>query len=94
MAETIHDAVAASRFEMAVGAQLAFVDYRRRGGVLILTHAEVPASLEGRGVGSRLVAGVLDLVRTRGEQVEPRCPFIARYIDRHPTYADLLAPGG
>lgn len=92
MADTITDNTAASRFELALDGGTAFVDYRRLGAVLVLTHAEVPAHLEGRGVGSRLVGAVLELVRTRGETVVPRCPFIVRYLERHPAYRDLVAP--
>lgn len=90
MGDTISDDAAASRFELAIGDAIAFVDYRRTGAVLVLTHAEVPPALEGRGIGARLVRGVLELVRTRGERVVPRCPFVARYIERHPEYRDLV----
>ena len=91
MTETVTDRSEGERFELAVDGAVAFVDYRRSGDVLVLTHAEVPAHLEGRGVGSRLVGAVLDLVRSRGERVIPRCPFIAHYVERHPEYRDLLA---
>ena len=80
-----------ARFELDLGDGIAFVDYRRRGAVLVLTHAEVPAALAGRGVGSRLVAATLDEVRRRGVQIVPQCPFIARFIARHPSYADLVS---
>jgi uncharacterized protein len=93
MAETITDNAAAGRFELAVGGALAFVDYRRSGTTLVLTHAEVPAALAGQGVGSRLVRAVLELVRARGERVVPRCPFVARYIERHAEYRDLVVAG-
>jgi hypothetical protein len=91
MTEVVTDNAARSRFELALGADTAFVNYRRAGTVLVLTHAEVPAELEGRGVGSRLVGGALDLVRARGERGVPQCPFVVRFIERHPAYRDLLA---
>jgi uncharacterized protein len=91
MADTITDHSEAERFELAVDQAIAFVDYRRVGGVLVLTHAEVPAHLAGRGVGARLVGAVLELVRARGERVVPRCRFVARYIERHPEYRHLVA---
>ena len=94
MHDPIHDRPEESRFVLELGASIAFVRYRREGddgGVLVLTHAEVPAELEGRGVGSRLVAAVLALVRERGERVVPVCPFIARCMQRHAETADLLA---
>jgi len=90
MDETFTDNATASRFELALGDAVAFIDYRRRGGVLVLTHAEVPPALGGRGVGSRLTALALELVRSRGERVVPSCPFIAQFIARHPEHADLV----
>jgi predicted GNAT family acetyltransferase len=51
----------------------------------------VPAALNGRGIGSALVCGLLDLARGQGSKVRPLCPFVAAYIARHPEYADLLA---
>jgi predicted GNAT family acetyltransferase len=91
MHETLIDDEAASRFELAFGDLVAFVDYRRAGEVLVLTHAEVPPSLQGRGVGAQLVQAVLERVRARGQTVVPRCPFIARYVERHPEFGDLVA---
>jgi predicted GNAT family acetyltransferase len=38
------------------------------------------------------VKAALDATRTSGEQVVALCPFVASYIERHPDYADLLAP--
>jgi predicted GNAT family acetyltransferase len=47
--------------------------------------------LNGRGIGSALVRGMLGIVRQNGWKVVPRCPFVRGYIDKHPEYADLLA---
>lgn len=91
MTPDVHDDPGRSRFELNVEGGVAFIDYRRDGAVLVLTHAEVPPALSGRGLGSRLVRETLDLIRARGERVVPRCPFIARFIAEHPAYADLLA---
>ncbi len=86
------DHVEQHRFEQRLGDEIAFVTYRRDGNTLHLLHAEVPASLVGRGAGSALVRGVLELVALRGERVVPRCSFVARYIAAHPNCARLLAP--
>jgi predicted GNAT family acetyltransferase len=91
MPDAVVDRVDRARFELDLGSGVAFIDYRREGTVLVLTHAEVPAALGGRGAGSRLARATLDEVRRRGERVVPRCPFIARFIERHPDYADLVA---
>ncbi|MCK9875620.1 N-acetyltransferase [Frankia sp. Ag45/Mut15] len=68
-----------------------FVQYQRRGDRITLVHTEVAAEFEGKGVGSALAAGSLDDVRAQGLSVVPQCPYIRRYIDRHPSYADLVA---
>lgn len=90
---TVRDDSARQRYELRVGEELAFIDYRRDGRLVIMTYAEVPPALRGGGVGSALVAGALTLVRERGERVVPLCPFIEHYIRRHPEVHDLLAGG-
>jgi predicted GNAT family acetyltransferase len=90
----VRDDSARQRYELAAGDALAFIDYRRDGRVVIMTHAEVPPALRGRGIGMALVEGALALVRERGETVVPLCPFIERYMRRHPATHDLLAGGG
>ena len=42
------------------------------------------------------MAAVLGDVRARGLKIEPVCPFVADYLERHPEHADLVvgsAPG-
>ena len=63
----VSDNAAMSRFEMASGGAVAFVEYRRDGDLIVLTRTEVPAALSGQGVGSRLVAGALDRIRAEGD---------------------------
>lgn len=89
-----------SRYEAYVGDELAelagLVTYRTRPGVVVLVHTEVHDEFEGHGVGGRLVAAVLGDVRARGLKIEPVCPFVADYLERHPEQADLVvgsAPG-
>ncbi len=80
------------RFEAHLRAALAgHLAYRLRPGVIVLVHTEVDPAFEGHGVGGRLAATALDEARARGLRVDPRCPFVAAYIGRHPDYADLVA---
>lgn len=83
---------AASRFEIRVGADVAFLTYQRRGATIAYTHTEVPKSLEGRGIASRLATHALDYARANGLDVVPLCPYISEYIKRHSDYQDLVAP--
>jgi uncharacterized protein len=89
----VRDNAAMGRFEMTSGDAIAFVEYRRDGDRIVLTHTEVPAALSGQGVGSRLVAGVLDRIRSEGAAVVAQCEFVAAFIRRHPGYRDLEAAG-
>ncbi|HVJ02843.1 MAG TPA: GNAT family N-acetyltransferase [Sphingomonas sp.] len=79
------------RFELVEEGHLAFAEYELADGVITFTHTIVPSSMQGNGVGSRLVSGALAQVRERGLKVVPRCPFVAAYIARHPEWKDLLA---
>ncbi|MFL5925842.1 MAG: GNAT family N-acetyltransferase, partial [Gaiellaceae bacterium] len=88
------DVPEASRYELRIDGRLGgLAAYRRRNGRIAFTHTEVDESLEGRGLGSRLAADALDDVRRQGLEVAPLCPFISYFIERHPEYQDLVAPG-
>ena len=80
-----------SRFEIVTDEGLARLDYLRDGEQLVATHTEVPEALEGGGVGSALARAALDYARAEGLTVLPQCRFVARYIDRHKEYRDLVA---
>jgi predicted GNAT family acetyltransferase/glutaredoxin len=88
------DAPHASRYELRLGGHLiGLAAYRRRDGRISFTHTEVNESWEGRGLGSLLAAAALEDARRQGLEVVPLCPFIARYIEEHPEYEDLVASG-
>lgn len=92
MLETVIDNPAGQRFELATAGGTAFIAYRRSGTRLMLDHAEVPAALGGRGLGTRLVRETLELIRSRDERMVPVCPFIRTFVERHAEYADLCLP--
>lgn len=79
------------RYEAWIGDDVrGFVDYDLRPGLVTIWHTEVDRAAEGRGVGSRLAAGALDDIRSRGLSALVVCPFVRGYIRRHPEYADLV----
>ena len=90
MSNTVRDNAERHRFELDADGHVAFSNYRREGDILTILHTEVPAALNGRGIGSALVRGVLDSARAQKLKVRPLCPFVAGYIGKHPEYADLL----
>ena len=87
----VQDNPARERFELRIGDQFAFADYRREKGQVVFLHTEVPTAWRGTGIGSELARGALELVRERGEKVVPRCSFIAAFIERNAEFQDLRA---
>ncbi len=65
--------------------------YDRSEQVVTFTRTEVDPAFQGQGIGSRLAAAALEMVRDRGERFVWECPFIRSYVERHPEYADLRA---
>jgi uncharacterized protein len=90
---TVTDVPDRDRYELRLdGRLIGLAAYRRRPGRVAITHTEVDEACTGRGFGSMLAAAALDDARRRGETVVPLCPFVAEYVERHPEYADLVAP--
>ena len=89
---TVTDNAARSRYELAAGDDVAFIDHVGEGDAVAFVHTEVPEAMEGKGVGSRLVKGALEDARRRGLKVVPRCQFVREYIARHPEYQDIVQP--
>lgn len=92
MSAEVRNNVSDSRFELEADGHTAVAYYKRKPGIIVFTHTEVPEELAGRGIGSALARGALESVRAQGLKVVAGCQFIAGYIAKHPDVADLLAP--
>jgi hypothetical protein len=80
------------RYELLVNGQLAaLIGYRQAPGRIDLLHTEALPAFEGEGLGAAIAKFALDDARRQGLMVVPSCSFIARYIERHPEYRDLVA---
>jgi predicted GNAT family acetyltransferase len=81
-----------NRYEIHVDGILAgFTQAFEDGDVVTFPHTEIFDQFEGQGLASELVTDALDDIRVRGKRVVATCPYVARFIDRHPDYQDLLA---
>ena len=80
------------RFELEVRGETAVLVYEKAGNLLRLVHTEVPQSLEGQGVGAKLVSGVLRFAQKNNMKVVPLCPFVAQYVKRHHEYSAIVDP--
>jgi predicted GNAT family acetyltransferase len=84
------DAPERGRYEIVRdGTVLGFAAYQKTRELIVFSHTEVDPSLEGQGIGGRLVRGALDDVRGQGLAVLPVCPFVQGWMARHRDYADL-----
>jgi predicted GNAT family acetyltransferase len=93
---TLHvtDAQDRSRFEARLspdGPLAALISYERSPTWIALLHTEVQEGYEGRGISSQLVAWVIADARARSLAVVPRCPFVIRWLERHPDEQDVLS---
>jgi RimJ/RimL family protein N-acetyltransferase/predicted GNAT family acetyltransferase len=86
-AAPVTDNAAAARFEVWVDGHLAELLYRQDGQRLVLIHTEVPAALDGHGLGGRLVMAAVDRAARDGLTIVPLCPFARAWLARHPDVA-------
>jgi predicted GNAT family acetyltransferase len=86
----VRNNAALNRFELDIEGGMAVAYYRAAPGRITITHTEVPTALRGRGIGSVLVRGTLELARGQGLKVVSRCPFVSAYLGKHPEFNDLL----
>jgi predicted GNAT family acetyltransferase len=72
------------------GEQVGITDYQVRGNAIYLTHTEVDPQLRGDHIGSQMVQGVLDSIRTDTDyRVVAACPFVEAWLSDHPDYREL-----
>lgn len=62
--------------------------YALHDGVIEFTHTVIDPALEERGLGSTLIREALvDVRENREERIVATCPFVARYLEKHPEAA-------
>jgi uncharacterized protein len=86
-APQITDNQAKSRLELDTDGHVAVLIYHRNGKRLALIHTDVPAELEGHGLGGRLVTAAVDRAEREGLTLVPLCPFARSWLERHPEQA-------
>ena len=92
MDTSVVDVPERGRFEIHVdGRVVGLASYHIENGTMALPHTEINPAVGGRGLGTTLIAGVLDAARERGLHVLPYCSFVRHYIQTHPEAVDLVA---
>ncbi len=80
----------AGRFEIGEHGSLGYLQYLLTDRLMRLVHTEVPAAARGKGHGDKLARAALEYARSEGLRVSPLCPFVAKFIERHPEYKPLV----
>jgi predicted GNAT family acetyltransferase len=83
---------AAHRFVARIAGVEAVLEYETLdGNTLDYYHTFVPPALRGGGIASQITEYALRHARDNRMRVRPTCPFVARYIRRHPEFQGLAA---
>lgn len=90
MDNEVLEKAAASRFELAIGDEVALAYYRYEDGRYVLTHTEVPQALSGQGIGTRLAQGVFRILGQRNARIIAKCPFMSAFAVKHPEFNAML----
>ena len=80
-----------NRYEATVQGKLCVAEYVIKGDRMIFTHTFVPVELRGRGIAEKIVRAALADVRAQKLRVVPACSYVARFIEHHSEYSDLVA---
>jgi predicted GNAT family acetyltransferase len=91
-ADTFRDASERSRFELDVAGQIAYADYRREPGILVIRYVYAPPPIRGTGASDRLMTAVADSARTEGRKIIALCGYAHAWLRAHKAHRDLLAP--
>jgi predicted GNAT family acetyltransferase len=91
VAVTVRDNPERSRYEVYADDDLAgFTQYQLGSHQIAFVHTETGPAFAGRGLAGRLVTAALNEVRQRGLAVLPFCPYVMKFIAKHPEYLDLV----
>ncbi len=84
-----------SRYTVLLGDEtVGLADYVTTATAVHFTHTEVDQAQRQHGLAGILVEHALGDVRGRTDlTVVPDCSYVARWIDRHAAYQDLLTRG-
>ena len=87
----IADSAERRRYEATIGGEVAGVlEYVVKRERIALIHTEVSPGHEGHGVAAALARSALDDARRRGLRVIAICPYVQRYLERHPEDGDIV----
>ena len=81
------------RFFLDVTGGTAELSYRPIDAHMIdLVHTGVPEEAAGQGIAGKLATAAFAWARQNGMKLVVTCPFVAKWLERHPEQRDLVSP--
>ena len=80
-----------NRFVIRLATGEAELAYLERDRVLDLQHTFVPPENRGEGVGEALVEHAFSHAREQGYRIQPSCPYVRTWLEKHPDQRDVVA---
>lgn len=79
------------RYEIRISGRVAgYVEFSDAGMVRTFTCTVIAPEFAGRGLASQLIGAALTAERNSLRYVRAACPFVLRFIERHPEFDDLV----
>jgi predicted GNAT family acetyltransferase len=78
------------RFEIRMNILVAKVPYKLKENLIELLHTEVPEEWRGLGIATKLSVYALNYAKNNNLMILPTCPFIRKYIMRHPEWNQYI----
>lgn len=92
MANTISFDSEKARYEIFVDGTFAgHVDAQDTGDVVEMPHTIILDEFGGQGLARELVTYALDDLRAQDRKIVPECTYVQGFIEKNPSYADLVA---
>lgn len=79
------------RYYIQLGDRRAEVTYHEADRTRDFRHTYVPEEHRGRKVAERLVRHALDDTMRNGYKFKATCPYVERFVEKHPEYQQGLA---
>ena len=57
-----------------------------------VVHTEVPDAAAGQGIAGTMARAVFAWARQNGMRLVVTCPFVTKWLERHPEEQDLVSP--
>jgi len=86
-----HDPKKHRFFQEVTGGTAELVYRRVDDRTLDLLHTTVPHESGGQGIAGKLATAAFTWARQNGVRLIPSCPFVQKWLDRHPEERDLVS---